>query len=188
MTLATAALCRPKSVTSVAGRGVHRGDVAALGQRHPLEQARVQLGPGGLEQPLLGERVLGVEHDQLGARLLRLEIVRDQARALVGPGRAAERIRRRCDHDEPAVRHGLELPAQQQGLLARAPGMRHMRGRRLVVAGQRAPADVDAGRQHEPVVRQARAVGERDRPRLARRRRWRSCGRSRCRRRRRGRR
>ena len=36
-------------------------------------------------------------------------------------------------------------------------------GRRLVVAGQRAPADVDAGRQHQPVVRQPRAVGERDR-------------------------
>jgi len=49
---------------------------------------------------------------------------------------AAERIRRGRDDDEPAVVHGLELTAQQQRLLARFPGVRHLRGRRLVVAGK----------------------------------------------------
>ena len=52
----------------------------------------IELLPGVLEQALLGERVLGVEHDQLRLRLLGLEIIGDQARALVGAGRAAERI------------------------------------------------------------------------------------------------
>ena len=40
--------------------------------------------------------------------------------------------------------------------------MRHALGGGLVIARQRVPADIDAGRDDQPVIRQARAVGERD--------------------------
>ena len=152
MTLATAALCLPKSVTSVISRDVDRGDLAALGQRHPFQVVGIELLPGVLEQPLLGEGVLGVEHDQLRLRLPGLEVVGDQAGALVGAGRAAERIGRRRHDDDAAVLHGLELAAQQQRLLAGLPGVRHLLGGRLVVARQAVPADVDAGRHDQAVV------------------------------------
>ena len=58
------------------------------------------------------------------------------------------------------------LPAQQQRLLAGLPGVRHLRGGGLVVARQRVETQVDAGRQHQPVVGERRAVGEPDRARL----------------------
>ena len=75
----------------------------------------------------------------------------------------------------------LELAPQQQRLLAGLPGMRHLLGGGLGVAGQPVPADVDAGRDDQPVVREARAALERDAARLRRRRRspWRR--RPRCR-------
>ena len=43
-------------------------------------------------------------------------------------------------HHDAAIRHRLELPAQQQCLLARLPGMRHALRGGLVVARQRTPA------------------------------------------------
>ena len=52
------------------------------------------------------------------------------------------------------------------GLLAGLPGMRHACGGGLVVAGQRVEAQVDAGRQHQTVVIERRAIGERDHARL----------------------
>jgi hypothetical protein len=44
--------------------------------------------------------------------------------------------------------------------------MRHLRGGRLVVARQCVPADVDAGREYQAIVGEARAVSERERARL----------------------
>jgi len=68
------------------GRGIDRGDLAPHRQRDPLE-VRVHLLPGVLEQALLGEGVLGVENDDLGAWLLCLEVPGDEAYArLVGAG------------------------------------------------------------------------------------------------------
>ena len=86
----------------------------------------------------------------------------DQAGALVGPGRAAERVGRRRHDDRAAILHRLELAAQQQRLRAGLPGMRHALGGGLVVAGQRVQAEIDAGREHQPVVGERRAVAERD--------------------------
>ncbi|HET6195329.1 MAG TPA: FAD-dependent oxidoreductase, partial [Acetobacteraceae bacterium] len=60
---------------------------------------------------------------------------------------------------------GLRKPAQQQHLRAAGPGMRHLLGRRLAVARARVPLHADAGRDHQPVVLQLVAAGERDRPR-----------------------
>ena len=141
--------------------GVDRGDLAALRERHPFDIG-IERFPGAEEQALLGEGVLGVEDDELRLRLLGLEVIGDQARPLVGAGRAAERIGRRRDDDGAAVLHRFELAPQQQRLLARAPGMRHALGRRLGISGQPIPADVDAGRQHQAVVGEPRAVGQRD--------------------------
>ncbi len=94
--------------------------------------------------------------------------MRDQAGAFVGRRRAAGRFGGHRDHHQAAIVHGLELPAQQQRLLAGLPGVRHFRGGRLVVAGQRVEAQIDAGRQHQPVVGERRAVGEPDGPRVPR--------------------
>ena len=156
MTLATSALCSPNSVTKVRRRRIDRRHLAAGRQADPLDQARIELAPGRLEQPLLGEHVLGVEDDELRARLPRLEVMGDEARPLVRPRRAAERIGRRRDDDRAAVGHGFELTPQQRGLRARLPGMRHGLDCALRVAGQRAEAEVDARRQDEPVVIEGR--------------------------------
>src|SRR5215212_8060064 len=143
------------------GRGLDRRDLAAGRQRHPFE-VRIELLPGGLEQALLRERVLGVEDDQLGARLLRLEEMGDQTRALVRPGRAAEGVRRRRDDNRAAILHGFELAAEEQRLRAGLPGMRHRLSGVFGVAGERVEAEIDAGREHETVVSELRAVAERD--------------------------
>src|SRR5947208_10586630 len=52
----------------------------------------------------------------LRLRLAGLEVAGDQADAFVGPGRAAEWIGRRRHDEGAAVRHRLELPAQQHRL------------------------------------------------------------------------
>ena len=164
MTLATAALTLSKSVADRVGRGIDRGDLAAHRQRDPFE-VRIHLLPGVLEQALLGEGILGVEDHHLGARLLRLEIPGDEARALIRAGRATIRILRRHDHHDAAVLHRLDLAAQQHGLLAGLPGMRHALGGGLVVARQRVEAQLDAGGEDQPVVIEGAAVGERHRAR-----------------------
>src|SRR6266481_1129805 len=85
----------------------------------------------------------------------------DQARALIGAGRAAKWIGGCGNHHRPTVRHSLELAPQQHGLLARLPGMRHRLCRGRVIAGQRIPADVDPRRQHQPVITEHRVAAER---------------------------
>ena len=90
-----------------------------------------------------------------------LDVIGNQARPLVGSGRAAIRVGRRRDNDEAAVRHGFELAAQQQRLLARLPGMRHALGGGFGVARHAVPAEIDAGRQHQAVVGKPRAARER---------------------------
>ena len=93
---------------------------------------------------------------------MRLQIMRDQAGALVGRRRTARRARGQRQRNQAAVIHRLQQPAQQRGLLAGLPGMRHLAGGRLIVAGQRVEAQVDAGRQHQTFITDRCAVGETD--------------------------
>src|SRR3712207_7377937 len=51
-----------------ASRRIDLRDPSARGQRNPFE-VRVERRPGGLEQALLGERILGVEEDRKSTRL-----------------------------------------------------------------------------------------------------------------------
>ena len=148
------------------GRGLDRDDPAALRQRYPLDHPGIQFLPGILEQALLRKGVLGVENEHLGARLLRFQVMGDQAGAFIRRGRTSRGGRGHRKRNQAAVVHGLELPAQQQGLLARLPGMGHFRSGCLVIAGQRVEPQVDAGREHQAVVAERRAVGETDHPRL----------------------
>ena len=92
--------------------GDFRG-LAAGAQRHPFKDARIKLLPGHLKQLLLGESVLGVEHDELRLRLMGLEIMGDQAGALIGAGRAAIGIGGNGHDDHAPIPHGLKLAAQQ---------------------------------------------------------------------------
>jgi hypothetical protein len=83
--------------------------------------------------------------------------MRDQAGAFIGNGRAAVGVGRRNDDDDPAILHRLELATQQERLCAGFPGVRHRFGGGFVIAWQRPPAEIDARRDDEPVVGQARA-------------------------------
>ena len=134
------------------GRRIDGVHLAALRQRYPFDHSRIKLLPGVLEQALFGEGVLGVEDEQLRARLFGFQIMRNQAGALIRSRRAAEGIGGGCDHHQTAIVHGLELLAQQQRLLAGFPGMRHLRRGGFVIALQRVETQIDAGRQHQPVV------------------------------------
>jgi hypothetical protein len=82
----------------------------------------------------------------------------DQARALVRAWWAAIGVCRDSDHNEPAILHGRELPAQQIGLRSGLPGMRHALGRSRAVTRQRIPAEVYTGRQYQPVIGDARSL------------------------------
>ena len=117
-----------------------------------IDDAVVVFGERLLERGLLGERLLGVEDDELRFRLLGLQEVRDHARALVRPRRAAVGVARHRHDDGAAVLHRLELPHQEQRLLTRLPGVRHDFGRLRRIALDRLVLEVDAGREHEPVV------------------------------------
>ncbi|MPM80574.1 hypothetical protein SDC9_127622 [bioreactor metagenome] len=99
-----------------------------------------------LEQPFLGEIVLGIQQQDLAAWLVLLEVVRHHGRTLVGAGRAAERVVRNRHYKGAAVFHGLHLPAQQLRLRTGLPGMRSLFCGGLVVALQCTPAHIHAGR------------------------------------------
>ena len=142
------------------GRGLDRNDAAALRQRNAFDHAGIEFLPGFLEQPLLRKGVLGVENENLGARLLCFQIMRDQAGALIRRGRTPIGSCGNRQHDHAAILHRLQLPAQQQGLLAGLPGMGHFFGCRLVIARQGIEPQVDARRKHQPVVGKRCSVGE----------------------------
>src|SRR5271168_514860 len=89
--------------------------------------------PAVLEQILLEEGVLRIEDQNLRPRLELLEIVRDQRSALVGAGRATERVRWGNDDENAAVVHAFKLPSQQLGLRPGIPGVRHDLRRGFVV-------------------------------------------------------
>ena len=160
MTLATSRLVPAEIGDERHRTDVDRRNLATVRQRYPFE-IRIERLPRILEQALLGEGVLGIEHDQFRFRLLGLEIIGDQARPLVRSGRTTEWIGRRRHHHGAAVLHCFQLTAQQRRLFARFPGMRHALGRGFGVAGQPVPANVDPGRQHQAIVGEPRAVAER---------------------------
>ena len=142
------------------GRGVDGVHLAALRQRYPFDHSRIKLFPRVLEQALLGEGVLCVEDQQLRTRFPGLQKMRDEAGAFVGSRRAAEGVGGCRDHHQTTIVHGLELLAQQQGLLAGLPGVRHLCSGRFIVTLQRVETQIDAGGQHQPVVAERPAVGE----------------------------
>ena len=129
-------------------------DVVDHGVVAVFQHRAVQAQEGAHEVVLLDQDVrIGVQHDDLAARLLQLEPVRQQAGALVGAGRAAVGRLRDGEHDRAASGHGVELAGQQGGLRASLPGVRHQ-----VRVGQAGDGvELDAGRHDDPVRRQHRA-------------------------------
>ena len=127
----------------------------------PLDHAGIMLLPAFHEQGLLGEAFLRIEdHDFRFLVALGFQHMRHHRDALVGSGRAAIRIGR-CHHDDQrAVLERIELFLQELGLRTRLPGMRHDLGRGFGIAGHRIELDVDARRDHQPVIGQRRAVRE----------------------------
>ena len=142
---------------------VDRLDPAGELAWQPLDHSRIVAGPCVLEQILLEETVFGIEDQDLRPRLELLEIVRDQGSALIGTGRATERVRRGGDEEDAAILHAFELPSQQLGLWPAIPGVGHDLRGRLVVTLDGAEFEGDARGKHQPVVGQLGAVGETDR-------------------------
>ena len=127
----------------------------------PLDHAGIVSFPALLEQALLGKAVLRIEHEDLGiAPAGALQHMGHHRHPLIRPGRAAIGIGRSDDHDDALVRHGVEPALQERRLRPGPPGMRHGLLMLAAPAGHRIVFEVDAGREHEPVIGEARAVGE----------------------------
>ena len=153
MTLATCGGVIAEIGDDGVGRGIDRRDPAALRQRDPFDHAGIKLLPRLLEQALLGKAVLGVEDQDLRARLVGLQIMRDQAGALVRRGRAAQRRGRHRDHDQrrrppsPRAAGAAASSARRPSRHAASsrPRLRHSRAARRSAGRCRAPAP--AGRR-----------------------------------------
>src|SRR5260370_304076 len=132
---------------SIGARGLDRGHLPTIRQRYPFDQLGVELLPGSLEQALLRKAVLCIEHDQLRTRFRFFEVIGDQARSLVGAGRAAERIGGGRDHDYSAIGHRFLPTPPPQRLIARPAAMPTHRGPRRVVTRGGGPTTA-ATRRH----------------------------------------
>ena len=94
-------------------------------------------------------------NEHLRFRLRLLEVVRDLAGSLVRSGRAAEGRLRHREDVHAAVAHRFELLAQLDRLRSGLPGMQNGLLRlRVVEPGNLVVHEVDARRDHEPVVRE----------------------------------
>ena len=134
--------------------------LAVVGLLDPLDHVAVQRLPALDEQALLGEVVLVVQQQDLALGLVVLEVVRHHGRALVRAGRAAEGVGGNHHHKLAAIGHGIQLLLEQLGLRPGLPGVRRQLGGSFVIAFQRAPAHIDAGREHQLVVAQRLAGGQ----------------------------
>src|SRR4029453_18642037 len=126
------------------------------------EYARIEAGPGRTEQRLFREGVLGIQEQQLGPRFVSLEVVRDEAGALIRAWRAAIRIVWSANDHQATVLHGLELTPQQEGLRTSVPGVREPLAGYNVVPLQCPPLHLDAWREDESVIPQGTPVVECD--------------------------
>src|SRR5262249_1663177 len=121
-----------------------------LGGR-PIVEIRIRLPRLAEERGLRDDVLVAVEHDDLRARLVGLEVPGDLAGALVGPGRAAKGDGRAGGHEDGAAGYGRDLPRQLRGLGARLPRVEH----RALVLGEPLdliPLEVHARGHDEPVV------------------------------------
>ena len=145
-----------------AGRGIDRGHPAALRQRDPFDHAGIELLPGLLEQPLLGESCPWRRGSApSSAASWSSDNARSGWRARRAPGGQREGLAGTAITTSAAVLHRLELPAQQQRLLAGLPGVRHLRRRRprhsraARRSGSRCRARAPAGRRRATCRRRA---------------------------------
>ena len=84
---------------------------------------------------------------ELAARLGLLEVLRDHAGALVGPGRAAVRCLRDADGEDAAVGQCLQLAVQRHRLRPGLPGVQHPADSARCKARHLVDVEVDAGRR-----------------------------------------
>ena len=129
----------------------------------PFDHRAIAPLPIGHEEALLGKAVLGIEDDDPGlVAACPLQHMREHRGALIGAGRAAIGVGRGDHHDRAAIGYRVELFADQLRLPAGLPAMRHEFLGCLRPAGHGIVVQVDARREHQPVVRQSSAIGEHD--------------------------
>ncbi len=115
-----------------------------------------------LEGRLLGKRHLGVEDDEFRFRFGLLQVIGDDAGALVRSRRAAVGHLRRGDDDGAAVFHFFQALTKGECLIAAAPGVGHRGGGLLAVAFDGGPLEIDARGDDEAIVFENLPLVERD--------------------------
>ncbi len=142
------------------GLGIQCFHPATFCATDPADQAVVRaiaivtfLGIG--EQIVHGKTVLGVKYQDLGAGFAGFQVMGNLGGAFIGSGRTAIRIWRRHDEHGTAIRHGLQLSAQDQGLLTSFPGVGNALRHPGIIAVDGIPAEIHAGRQDAAVITEA---------------------------------
>ena len=130
--------------------------------RAVLEDVLVVLGERSFEQHALGlDLGVGVEHQHLRSWLDALEIVRHQARALIGARRAAKRRGGDRQGIDAAVGHGFDLTPQRRGLRSGPPAVQDaLLCGGAVESDHLAGREVDARRHDGAVIAQRTSVGQ----------------------------
>ena len=149
------------------GVGPHLDLIAAEVRPDALDHAGVVALPAVLEQPLLGELLLGVDDQDLRRRIGLFQNMGHHRDALIGPRRAAEGVRRRHHAISAALRQGLDLRLEKLGLRAGLVSVRHAVLLRQVPSGNGPRPEVDARRQDEAVVSEAGPAREPHAPLVA---------------------
>ena len=134
-----------------------------LGPVDAFDHAGIEACPALLEQGLFGETVVGIKDQHLGSGFGLLEVVRDQADALIRPRRAPEWQRGNRDDHRAAIFHRLYLIAQQLGLRAGLPSMGHHLHRRLCIAFDGIETGSNTGRKNKTVIAEGLTFSEADR-------------------------
>ena len=119
--------------------------------RGAVLEVRIRLPRLAEERRLRDHVLIGVEHDELRPRLLRLEIPRHLARALVRTGRAPVGDGRHAHHEHAAVGDRLQLVGERHRLRPGLPRVEHAVAR-LAQPFDLFVLELDARRHDELVV------------------------------------
>lgn len=146
---------------------IDANDLPVIHLPDPFDHLAIKRRPALLEQPLFREAFLAVQQQDLRGRLMRLQVMRHHRGALIGSRRTTEGAIGDRHDKASAILHRLQLRLQGLRLRPGLPGMQRQFRRRLVIAFQRIPAEIDPRRQHQPVIRQRGSILQHHPPRRA---------------------
>ena len=120
------------------------------------------LAPAFFEQGALGEVFLRVQNEDLGRRVLHLELMGDHRNPLIGAGRAAIGVRGGDHGKSAALRHRLDLRLQKLRLRSGLVGVRHRFGHVERPARHGIVHKIDPRCDHQTIIGQHIAIAQGD--------------------------